>query len=172
MYKVGIEHLKEPYRNLIDSTLKRLIEVFGEKLVSLVIYGSVARGDFRKGSDVDMLVIIEELPKSRLERSRLFVERVEKNLDPLLDKLYEEGYYITLTPIIKTVEEAKHISPIYLDMVEDAVIVYDRGEFFRKVLDKLSDKLKELNAERVYVGKKWYWRLKKDFEFGEVIVVE
>jgi hypothetical protein len=30
----------------------------------------------------------------------------------------------------------------------------------------------ELGAERVWVGRKWYWRLKKDYKFGEVIVIE
>ncbi|MEM2206899.1 MAG: nucleotidyltransferase domain-containing protein, partial [Sulfolobales archaeon] len=31
------------------------------------------------------------------------------------------------------------------------------------------EKLKELGAERVRCGRKWYWRLKRDYKFGEVI---
>jgi len=30
----------------------------------------------------------------------------------------------------------------------------------------------ELKAERVRIGKRWYWRLKKDYKFGEVIRIE
>ena len=53
--------------------------------------------------------------------------------------------------------------------MEDTVIVYDKDEFFEKILEKLRAKLMELGAERVRVGKKWYWRLKKNYRFGEVI---
>jgi len=54
-------------------------------------------------------------------------------------------------------------------MVQDAVIVFDRGSFMERVLSELAKKLEELGAERVWIGKKWYWRLKKDYRFGEVI---
>jgi hypothetical protein len=95
-------------------------------------------------------------------------EAVEKSLEELLKK----GYFVTFSPIIKTMEEAERISPLYLDMVDEGIIVYDRNSFFEKVLEKLSKKLMELGAERVWVGRKWYWRLKKDYKFGEVIVIE
>ncbi len=57
-------------------------------------------------------------------------------------------------------------------MVEDAVIVYDRNGFFEKILLKLKKNLEELGAERVWIGRKWYWRLKRNFRFGEVITIE
>ncbi|MEM2744247.1 MAG: nucleotidyltransferase domain-containing protein, partial [Nitrososphaerota archaeon] len=52
------------------------------------------------------------------------------------------------------------------------VIIYDKDNFFEKILDRLMQRLKELGAERVWMGKKWYWRLKKDYKFGEVITIE
>ncbi len=75
------------------------------------------------------------------------------------------------SPIIKTSEEAIRLSPLYLDMVEDAIIVYDRDGFFEQILENLREKLKKLGAERVWIGRKWYWRLKKKYEFGEVISI-
>ena len=56
-------------------------------------------------------------------------------------------------------------------MVVDAVIVFDRDDFFRKVLDELSSRLLALGAERKRVGKLWYWVLKKDYRPGEVIEI-
>jgi len=79
------------------------------------------------------------------------------------------GYYISLSPVLKTPEEAEKFSPLYLDMVYDAVILYDRNYFFTGILQKLRDRLKELGAERVRMGKKWYWVLKKDSRFGETV---
>ncbi|MEM1590880.1 MAG: hypothetical protein QXD06_02765 [Sulfolobales archaeon] len=66
---------------------------------------------------------------------------------------------------------ARRHRPIYLDMVVDAVIVFDREDFFRKVLDELSSRLLALGAERKRVGKLWYWVLKKDYRPGEVIEI-
>ncbi len=54
-------------------------------------------------------------------------------------------------------------------MVYDAVILYDSNYFFTRILQKLRDRLKELGAERVRMGKKWYWVLKKDSRFGETV---
>jgi nucleotidyltransferase len=57
-----------------------------------------------------------------------------------------------------------------MDMTEDAIILYDRDKFFRKVLEKTEKRLKELGFERVWLSEKsWYWR-KRDYKLGEVIV--
>ena len=167
-FKRGLSWIKEPYRRVLAELLKALLEVFGEKLISLVVFGSVARGDARKDSDVDVLIVVENLPKPRFERLDIYM-KAERRLDPLLDKLLDEGYAITISPILKTRKEAERVSPLYLDMVEDAVILYDKEEFFEGILRRLKARLEELGAERVWVGKKWYWRLKKDYKFGEVI---
>ncbi len=170
MFKEGLEHISEPYRSIVRKLLDALLDVFGDKLVSVVVYGSVARGEARRGSDLDLLIIIEDLPRSRFERTRMYL-RAEEKIDDLLDKLLDEGYAVSISPIIKTPDEAKHVSPLYLDMVEDAVIVYDKDGFFKKILLNLKRKLEELGAERVWIGRKWYWRLKKDYKFGEVIEI-
>jgi len=98
--------------------------------------------------------------------------RAEEAVEKSLEEFSKKGYFVTFSPIIKTTGEAERISPLYLDMVDEGIIVYDRNSFFEKILEKLSKKLMELGAERVWVGRKWYWRLKKDYKFGEVIVIE
>ena len=164
--------IREPYRTVIKRLLDALIRLYGDNLVSLVIYGSVARGNPRVDSDIDMLVVFEELPRPISERIRLF-ERAEDEVQPLLDELMERGYAIALSPLIKTRDEARRFSPIYLDMTEDAVIVYDKDSFFEGVLTRLINRLRELGATRVWVSDKaWYWVLKRDYRFGEVIEIE
>nr|WP_243665929.1 nucleotidyltransferase domain-containing protein [Vulcanisaeta sp. JCM 16159] len=106
-----------------------MIRLYSDNLVSLVIYGSAARSDQRKDSDIDMLVIFEGLPKPISDRIKM-LERAEDEVQPLLDELMNRGYAITSSPLIKTREEAKRFSPLYLDMTEDAVIVYDKDGFF------------------------------------------
>lgn len=171
MVKKGLEHIAEPYRSLINKLLNALILSLNNRLVSVVVYGSIARGQMRKDSDIDLLIVADDLPNSRFERIDIF-NKVEDLLLEDLEKLYENNYIITFSPIIKTPEEAKKIFSLYLDIVEDGVIIYDKDNFFEKILDRLMQRLKELGAERVWMGKKWYWRLKKDYKFGEVITIE
>ena len=57
-------------------------------------------------------------------------------------------------------------------MVDDAIILYDRDNFFTEILERLRKRLKELKAKRVRVGKMRYWKLKDDYRFGEVIEIE
>ncbi|BDB98483.1 nucleotidyltransferase domain-containing protein [Saccharolobus caldissimus] len=160
--------IKEPYITLLNNMVKIMKEEFKDDLISVILYGSVARGDNRNDSDVDLLIIIKNLPKdSMLKRIRLFETKVEDKLN--LDEYWKNGYYISLSPILKTPEEAEKISPLYLDMVYDAIILYDKNQFFTKILQKLKERLKELGAERVRIGKKWYWVLKKDSKFGDTI---
>jgi predicted nucleotidyltransferase len=44
----------------ITSTLRdRLVEIHGDRLVELVLFGSQARGDAEAGSDIDVLVVLD-----------------------------------------------------------------------------------------------------------------
>ena len=166
----SIDQVSEPYRSLLLKLVDALLRYFGDDLVSVVLFGSVARGEARLDSDIDLIIVVKNLPRSRFRRQDLFME-VEKELEPILVKLEEEGYYIDFSPILKTPEEASKITPLYLDLVEDAIILYDKDNFFRNILEKLRKRLQELGAKRIRLGKLWYWVLKEDYRFGEVIEI-
>ncbi len=166
----NLAQVPEPYRSILLKLVEVLELRFGDDLVSVVLFGSVARGEARPDSDVDLIIVIRNLPRGRFRRQDLFME-VEKELEPLLKELEEQGYYIEFSPILKTPEEASKVVPLYLDLVEDAVLLYDRDDFFRNILENLRRRLRELGAERVKFGKLWYWRLKRDYRFGEVIEI-
>lgn len=167
----GLERVCGPYRELFSRLVEALLARLGERLVSVVLFGSVARCEAGLESDIDILVVASGLPRSRFRRQDLFME-VEEELRSYIEALEASGYRVEFSPILKTPEEASRISPLYLDMVYDAVILYDREGFFASVLERLKRRLEELGAERVKMGRRWYWRLKKDYRFGEVIEIE
>jgi len=159
--------LQERFKELEDFLLSRIKAFYGESLISVVVYGSVARGSQNFDSDLDLLIIADKLPKGRMKRIREF-EAVEDRVEPFLKSLQKEGINSRISALIKTPEEAKRGSPLFLDMVEDARILFDRDGFFSAVLEKLRKRLEELGAKRVWKGNAWYWILKPDLRPGEV----
>jgi len=89
-YRVGLEHLSEPYRSVVSKLLEGLLVTWGERLVSLVVFGSVARGEARMDSDVDLLVVGADLPRQRFKRQELF-ELAERFAEPLIEDLCSRG---------------------------------------------------------------------------------
>lgn len=159
--------LKEAFEELQRRLLEGVRNHYGSRLVSLVIYGSAARGTQRFDSDLDFLVVAEGLPRGRFRRVRDF-EKVENELLPFLRRLEERGLQVSLSPVFKTPEEALRGNPLFLDMLEDAVFLFDREDFFQQVLNGMRDQLAALGAKRVWRGNAWYWDLKPDFRPGEV----
>jgi uncharacterized protein len=52
-------NLTKNYKLTLKELKERLVKELGEKLDSLVLYGSVARGDYGRESDIDILVILK-----------------------------------------------------------------------------------------------------------------
>jgi len=141
--------------------------VYGERLVSLVVFGSVGRRSPRPGSDMDLLLVCEPLPRGRPARVEEF-RSVEKRLAACLEKMNASGLRVELSPVFKTPAEAQRGSPLFLDMVEDGRVLFDRGGFMQGVLRRLAARLEALGARRVRRGNAWFWDLKPDFRVGEV----
>ena len=164
----GTTDVTEKLRRIADSYAHHLREHLGPNLVSVALYGSVARGEARHDSDVDLLVICDELPEGRFARLRR-LEAARCALDGEVARLRAEGIDTRFAVIVRTRSEAEHTVPLYLDMVEDARLLYDRDAFFAGVLERLRAKLVALGAERRRRGRTRYWILKRDFTPGEVI---
>lgn len=104
---------------------KRLVSCyksfFGDRLVSIVLFGSQARRDSSPESDYDIFIIAEGLPSSPLKR--LFLIR-----QPII-AMFEEK----ISTVSKTPEEFEGGFPsLYLDIALDGKILYDRNRYFAK----------------------------------------
>jgi len=158
----------------VDQTLFRLKEaclaVYGSRLVSLVVFGSVGRGTPRFDSDIDLLLVADDLPRGRLKRVHEFA-RVEEKLCPWFEELSALGLDFSLSPVFKTPAEVEAGSLLFLDMIDDRRILYDRKDFFASYLERLARRLRELGAYKVQEGSRWHWVLKPDYRPGEVFEI-
>jgi len=160
---------QERYLKLILDCLRTILKMMD--LESFAIYGSVARGQASKNSDIDILLISEELDGSLASRmERLY--RVEEKLKKELVWLRKHGIYTGLSFYPLRKEEAQRFPLLFLDLTEEAVILYDKNRFLEALLLELKRKLLEHGAKRVFIDEKhWYWDLKPDYKFGERIEV-
>lgn len=159
--------LREKLNVFLQRLLTEVEHHYGERLTSLVIFGSVGRGTPRFDSDIDILLIARNLPPGRLQRIQEF-EVVEENLARNLMELAQCGIHTCLSPIIKSEEEALRGSLLFLDMLEDSLILYDRNNFFRSFLDNFARRLHHLGARRIKRGNAWHWVLKDHYQKNEV----
>ena len=158
------------YDELLDQLLVEMKEHYASRLVACAVFGSVGRGTPRYESDIDLLIVARDLPRGRLNRVEEFLP-VEAPLEPAL-KAREPGQAsIALSPVFKTPEEVEAGSPLFLDMVEDARILYDPEGFLAGYLERLRARLRELGARRIRRGNAWYWELKPDLKPGEVFAL-
>ena len=153
--------LPEAFREDLDRYVRALEARFGPDLVSVVLFGSWARGEGREESDIDLLVIIGRLTGGRFERYRPVRELAQEVSEELADRV---------SLIVSTPDGAKHVKPYYLGMLSGHVMLHDAGGFFAAVLERLQRRLRELGARR-YVDDDGYeyWDLKPDWKPGDVV---
>jgi len=162
--------IREIFGEIEKRLLKELVNYYGNRLVTVAIFGSTGRGTPTYQSDIDVLIIAEELPRGRLRRVEEF-QKVEERLEPFLKEFEKDGVFTYLSPVFKTPEEALRGSLLFLDMIDDARILYDRNDFFKNLLERLNSRLRDLKAKRVWRGSTWHWVLKEGNSFEETIEI-
>lgn len=114
MEKIKDETIKKLLAELAES----LRDIYGDKLKTVVLYGSVARGTQTEDSDIDIMILIDgnndELRRYDDKLSDVSTDFSLKYLKVLsvLDISYQEY------------EEWRSLSPFYKNVSEEGVILY------------------------------------------------
>ncbi len=158
--------IRSAFQSLLPRVAEAALAHYGDNLVSLAVFGSVARGVPRPDSDVDLLLVCRDLPRGHRRRLEGF-ERVEDALAPELERLRAQGVATRLSPVLLTREEARQGRRLFLDMVDHALILHDPDGFLTGLLASLRRRLEAAGARRARVGAAWVWLLPPGFELGE-----
>jgi hypothetical protein len=161
------------YDQLIKDFLSRVMQMFEGNLVSVVLFGSVARGTARKESDIDLLIILRDTPDDHYERLIPFVDiELELRKTASYERYMREGLMPSLSCLVMSKREAEENHYVFLDMVQDSTILFDDGDYFKGRLSALNKRLSSLGSRKVLLADgSWYWDLKPDLKLGEEFVL-
>ena len=141
------EKVPLPYGELVSMFVEKLLSYYKNRIVSIALFGSIARGDFKETSDIDILVVMKNLPKSRFKRYKL-ISNILDEVEPIRMKLLR-SIFTGISPVILEVEEAKYFRPLYLDLAYDAIILYDKDNYLSNILKRMRELIEEFGGKRI-----------------------
>ena len=160
------------YKPILDLFVSSVQAALESDVVSIILYGSVARGKATPESDADLLIILRDPPSVYRERLRPFLVILRQLQEEALWKELEaKGQRPYLSLLVLSQQEAEQTRYIYLDMVDEALILVDVEGFFQAKLEALRKRLEELGAKRVWQEERWYWDLKPALKKGEALIL-
>jgi len=112
------------------------------KVRTIIVMGSRARGDWKPWSDVDILVVAENLPKGWLRSDVLQV------IDDTVIKAEIEVRGFTPDEFLKLLEE---LSLTALDAMNEGVVVYDDG-YWKEAKARFEEVKKTYKLRRIDIG--------------------
>lgn len=158
------------YEAIIQALPDAARQVYGERPVALVLFGSVARATHRPDSDIDLLLIADPLSASRRERTIEF-ETIEDILQPLVKDATKAGAHPCFPPLIRTPAELELGSFAFLDIPTEGRYLFDPKGVAQDYFDRLADRLRAQGAEKRYMNGSSYWLLKPSAKPGEPISI-
>jgi len=140
--------LEQRYQLVIQA----LRQEFGERLKTVVLFGSQARGEARPDSDHDLFIVVENLPTEPLARQKT----VRLTLLPILADLPGSINFIAKTPQ----EVAANLTPLLLDVCVDGICLYGRS-YFEPYRQKAQAALQQAKLRRHKLHGSWVWLFPK-----------
>jgi len=143
--------LEKPDHKALKEVVLLLKERLGKNLISVILFGSQARGEGDETSDWDLLILAEGLPDGTLARYQF------------LKRLVPAVWRGRLAMLAKTPREFESsLPPLWLDIGLDGVILYDTEGFAEDRLNRLKRLIRHKGLIRESVGRDLVWRW-KDF---------
>ncbi|MFB0562923.1 MAG: nucleotidyltransferase domain-containing protein [Candidatus Lokiarchaeia archaeon] len=160
---------QEVYVKLVYDTFRQASSRYD--LVSFLIYGSVARGTAKPESDLDLLMVSDEFKGSLASRIDDLIA-VEKEVFKEIRWLHGKGIYTSLSFFPLRRSEAEKTPILFLDLVDEAKSLFDKGEFMKNILNRLNSRLIDMGSRKIFLDDgTWYWDLKPEYKVLEDVEI-
>jgi len=139
--------------DIIDRYIKKVISE-NPFITGIILFGSIARGEERERSDIDLLVLWDDLQVDPDERHVYIYKAVSKHFPPSTSLTVIDMKY---TDFLKT----EKVTSLFLNVVYDGIVLYDKHGKLKSFLSKVKKELERKGVKRVKIGKYYYWKLPK-----------
>ena len=99
--------LSAPLSSVLMTLRRQLQELYGDRLVKLLLYGSQARGDASSWSDIDVLVVLKGRvrPSEEITRTGRIVSGICLEFDTVIQCLFmeEERFHDASGPLLRNI---------------------------------------------------------------------
>jgi len=157
------------FRDYLYNFVRLLKENYKEDLLSIILFGSVARGKWNNESDIDLLIIfsnkssIKITINNRLTKIISDYERKSKLKNSKGDRLFS-----TIQDISLLLKDLHTFRTIFYDIAMDGIILFDRNQTGFHFLKKIKKRIEEKGLKRVFIKENdYYWE--RNVKFGEII---
>jgi len=164
--------MQKEYIKLIEEYCSGIKNHFQGRLISICLFGSVARGEAKPDSDIDILIVVKSIPKDigmRIKETNHIHEDLKKSEAYLT--LRRSNMSGLISDIFFTPEEIERHPPILLDIIDDGILLYDKNCFLSNELKIMNERLNAYNAHKIKTEKGHFWILKPDIIYGEVVEI-
>lgn len=155
------------YKNIIKQFVNQVGDTLPE-VISMVIFGSVSRGQAKGDSDIDMFVFFEDTLIER-EKLNLKLNEIIISLRDNIEykKLEVEKIYPEIYPFLISKKESRNMLWVFLDATEDGINVFDKNCFVKNLITEFKSSLVNMGSRRVKLPDGgWCWTLFKDYNFA------
>lgn len=124
---------------LFDNTLREALVSLVKELSSdrtvlgIIVFGSVAKGNFHIGSDVDIFVITHDGLAKTFDFVESAIQKVELQFT---QQLIANKLPATFSPLIVDQKGTTSLRPIFFDVADSGIIVYDRYRIASDFIEK------------------------------------
>ncbi len=157
------------FRDYLFNFVKLMKENYKEDLLSIILFGSVARGKWNNESDIDLFIIftnkssLRTTINNRLTKIISDYERKSKLRSSKGDRLFS-----TIQDISLVLEDLHTFRTVFYDIAMDGIILFDRNQTGFHFLKKIKKRIEEKGLRRIFIKENdYYW--KRNVKFGEII---
>ena len=114
-----MKKIPEPVKHIIEEFVFKVNELLNDRIKKIVLYGSYARGDFSKDSDIDIMILTD------LTDDEIVAYRSEI-LDIAYDIECENNFDITLSPLLKNIDKFNYwleALQFYMNVKNEGVVL-------------------------------------------------
>ncbi len=157
----GIDTLNVPI--LIKMALQEYTKILSnelkEKLVCIILFGSVATGIWNETSDIDLALFVQEIT----DISQLFEQftrcRRKFRTTHNYQLLIQNEYSFRIQHIPFSIQETDKFHNLYPDLITTGIPLYDPNQIYKEFKEQMIEKIKQKRLIKVSnVNGTYYWK--------------